>query len=248
MENNSSISKNPKIEGTRIISCIPQRGLCPNNCSFCFFNANPYNNLEPIVPTIEETKGKIVRVNDINDSNNQKDLVIETTKNYEHKFYNTSISNFDFPDPVVFTCNGRTTDTDFIRTGDLIHRESNLMAVRIRTNYWNLRLVKEAAVYYALKEIPVILTFMRYPEESNLKDKYSYTYRQYISHSYWQLTSAAKQAIFTLIDNSVAQHQLMNRKEVKQMVYTCGTIRSPYCRDCGNCEKLFWRFYKNWRG
>src|SRR4030043_2218245 len=98
---------NPKLLGSSIVDCIPQVGNCPNNCPDCYFNAPGFFRTkdEPLIPTLEEVADKIVRVNSGHDSNLQKDLVLEVTKQYPKKFYNTSIPNFDFPAPVVFTCN-----------------------------------------------------------------------------------------------------------------------------------------------
>ena len=59
----------------------------------------------PHVPTPEEVGDGIVRMNCGNDSNNQRDLVIETAKRYQRYFFNTSIPRFDFPGPVVLTAN-----------------------------------------------------------------------------------------------------------------------------------------------
>ena len=46
-----------------------------------------------------------------NDSNNQRELVIETAQRYKRFFFNTPIPRFDFPGPVVLTANpqGRGT-------------------------------------------------------------------------------------------------------------------------------------------
>jgi len=101
-------TENPKLKGTNIIDCIPQVGECKHQCPECFYNGGRFFRTldEPWMPSLEEVGDKIVRVNSGNDSNSQKELVLEKTEQYRLKFFNTSVPNFDFPDPVVFTCNG----------------------------------------------------------------------------------------------------------------------------------------------
>ena len=67
-----SYIENPKTKGSGIISCIPQKGICPNTCEDCFFQSGR-SYLEPLdenLPNLpEEVDYQIVRVNDGNDSN-----------------------------------------------------------------------------------------------------------------------------------------------------------------------------------
>ena len=77
--------RNPKQEGTPFWDCIPQVGPCPIGCSQCFYNRPDAYYVpidKPHVPTPEEVGDGIVRMNCGNDSNNQRDLVIETAKKY----------------------------------------------------------------------------------------------------------------------------------------------------------------------
>ena len=64
---------NPKLEGSNMIAAIPQTGKCPLGCSGCFFNSGrsflePLDENTPNMPSLEQSEGKIVRVNDGNDS------------------------------------------------------------------------------------------------------------------------------------------------------------------------------------
>ena len=100
--------RNPKQEGTPFFDCIPQIGPCPIGCNQCFYNRPgayyvPID--QPHIPTPEEVGDGIVRMNCGNDSNNQRDRVVETAKQYQRYFFNTSIPRFDFPGPVVLTAN-----------------------------------------------------------------------------------------------------------------------------------------------
>lgn len=73
--------KNPKTAGSGIITCIPQTGTCPNQCEDCFFQSGrsylePLEENLPNMPPLEMAEGRFVRVNDGNDSNVQRELVI----------------------------------------------------------------------------------------------------------------------------------------------------------------------------
>ena len=63
---------NPKFEGSGIIDCKPQKGLCPLDCNQCFYNrpnAFYVDPEQPIMPTLEEVGEQIVRINSGHDSN-----------------------------------------------------------------------------------------------------------------------------------------------------------------------------------
>ena len=126
---------NPKLEGSGIIEAIPQTGECPIGCDECFYNGKRfYRSLDtPLLPSLQEAQGNIVRVNSGHDSNVQRGLVIKSTEQYLDKFYNTSIANFDFPGPVVFTANGRKP---ILAKRGL----DNLMFVRARTRTRRFRI------------------------------------------------------------------------------------------------------------
>ena len=73
--------ENPKTKGSGILCAIPQRGTCPLKCSDCFFQSGrsylePLDRNLPNLPSSEEATGRVVRMNDGNDSNNERSLVI----------------------------------------------------------------------------------------------------------------------------------------------------------------------------
>ena len=131
--------ENPKTRGSGIITAIPQKGKCPIGCLDCFFQSGrsylePLEEHLPNMPSEEQARFKVVRVNDGNDSNVQRKLVIEKTKVYPMKFFNTSIPNNlrEFVDPVVLTVNPHElTDFNFHK---LRYPPINLMFIRIRVN------------------------------------------------------------------------------------------------------------------
>lgn len=233
-----SYKENPKTKGSGIISCIPQKGTCPNKCEDCFFQSGRsyleqlQENL-PNMPTIKMAKGRVVRVNDGNDSNVQKDKVIFSTRRYPMKFYNTAIpKELDkFDAPVVLTLNpGMMTDKDVYLLDPI---PKNLMFVRVRINTWNLDLVKKVVEYYSTREVPVVLTFMAYfgtaaaiPEEH----KADYIFRQRTLNSYWAIITDAWEKV-------------MARYKYNKWVYSCGKIEgekgTTACRHCGNCLREY---------
>jgi len=245
---------NPKLEGANIIDCIPQVGECPNNCLECFYNKRVkakgpltpaltpyYYNSEgffrtkdkPLIPSLADVGEKIVRVNSGHDSNIQKDLVLKTTEQYVKKFYCTSLPYFDFPGPVVFTCNGRDTDKSFLCVTDNLW---NLMMVRFRTDMWNQELLDAAILYYTYEnQIPFTITFMRYSDIENIPLSYRdhYEIRISILNEYYCLKKECQKEIvsrYSCFSNFVAM---------------CGTFESPLCRNCGRCERCYDRIMKN---
>ncbi len=219
-------NQNPKLKGTDIIEAIPQTGECPVGCDECFYNGGRfYRPLDkPLLPTIQEARNKIVRVNPGHDSNIQKGLVNMITVRYPHKFYNTSIPDFDFPGPVVFTCNGRNLH--------LVFTVRNLMAVRVRVSTWNLEEVDKAAEHYLKLKVPVLLTFMRY---SSIHDgcrpivlkKEDYEWRSNILNEYWCIKPETMLRV--------------TERYKGTGVRMCGTPASSLCIDCRNCEFLYWQ-------
>lgn len=223
----SEYTRNPKLEGTGIIDCIPQTGECPRQCPECFYNGGRFFRTldEPWMPSLEEAEGKIVRVNSGHDSNVDKDLVMEKTKCYMNKFYNTSVPKFDFGSPVVFTCNGGKKGTV-----KLVEPTPNLMFVRVRTNSWDLSPVDAALDHYWKKYgIPVLLTFMRYyngdliPEEA----KDDYEWRKSILNEYF---CVKREVVIRILEKYKGTGLKM-----------CGTPVSSTCVDCGNCEHFYWQ-------
>lgn len=221
--------ENPKTAGSGIICCIPQTGICSNKCPDCFFQSGR-SYLEPLaenlpnMPPVEMTIGKVVRVNDGNDSNIDRDLVIESTKPYKDKFYNTAIPQLNFPAPVVLTINPKDmTDTDFYKIDPI---PKNLMFVRFRTNEWNYELRNKAVAYYSQREVPIVLTFMAYFKESLPRHVEGYIFRKRTLNYYWAICTEM-------------WREIMDQHKNNKWVYSCGRIEGelgdPHCRFCWNC-------------
>jgi len=216
---------NPKMVGTNLIDCIPQTGECPLQCEECFYNGGRfYRTLDkPLMPSLEESKNKIVRINSGHDSNIQRESVIEKTRKYPYKFYNTSLPNFDFPSPVVFTCNGRKLL--------LVDKQlDNLMFVRVRTSVFDLENVDLAIEHYLNQyNIPIVLTFMRYYDGDKIPQEYKkyFIFKKHILNSYWC--------------HNVDTHLEILKRYKGTGVRMCGTPISSYCVDCRNCEFLYWK-------
>lgn len=228
--------ENPKTRGSGIICAIPQTGHCPNECEDCFFQSGrsylePLEHNLPNIPPADMAKGRIVRVNDGHDSNIRRGLVIEYTKHFPDKFYNTAIpkSLEKFPAPVVLTLNpGKMTDSNFHKLDTI---PNNLMFVRFRTNTWNLGLADEAVGYYGDRKVPIILTFMAYfKTSSTIKNPQDYTFRSRTLNPYWAITTEAWERV-------------MDRYKRNKWVYSCGKIEGEMgislCRHCGNCLREY---------
>jgi len=226
---------NPKVKGSGIIECIPQKGRCPVGCPDCFFQGGrsylaPLEENLPHIPSAEMAEGRVVRMNDGNDSNVERKLVESTAAHFKDVFFNTSIpKDLDtFPGPVVLTLNpGNMTDVDFHK---LDPTPTNLMFVRVRVNAWNLESVVDKAVrWYAEKaEVTVVLTFMAYYQEK-LPDEYvqCYEWKKRTMNSYWCL----KQEEINKIEN---------RYKHMGLVYTCGRKGQYSCKSCGNCLREYY--------
>lgn len=230
--------ENPKTKESGIICCIPQTGLCPNNCEDCFFQSGR-SYLEPLLenlPNIPDEKiigNRLIRVNDGNDSNVDIDLVLQKTEHFPMKFYNTSIPhNFEkFKDPFVLTINpGLMTDDSFFELNKI---PKNLMFVRFRINTWNLDLADMAIKHFTKKKVPVILTFMAYFTNDipkKMEKSEDYIWRKRTSNSYHAIT---RKAFFNVMD----------RYKENKWVYSCGKIEGDlgdtHCRFCGNCLREY---------
>jgi hypothetical protein len=239
--------ENPKTKGSGIICCIPQTGICPNKCEDCFFQSGrsylePLDDNLPNMPSLEEAAGRVIRVNDGNDSSVQRHLVMEAVQKYPDRFYNTAIPKWlaEFDAPVVLTVNpADMTDTDFYIVDDPV--PPNLMFVRIRTNVWNLESVVEPAIeYYAERKVPIVLTFMAYHEHQAQFDEKSslcggvangdcYVYRPRTLNSYYAIKTDAWQKV-------------MDRYRFNQWVYGCNKIEGVTfaCHRCGNCLREYY--------
>ena len=227
---------NPKTKGSGIICCIPQTGICPNNCPDCFFQSGrsylePLDKNLPNMPSLQQIGHRIVRVNDGNDSNNNRKQVVESTRYLPQKFYNTAntIRMEEFPGPVVLTANPAYYTNTIIQKLDTIPK--NLMFVRVRTNMWNLELVDAAIAYYTEKEVPVVLTFMAYFSESiPLEHRAHYTFRQRTLNSYYAITTKAWESV-------------MGKYKYNHFVYSCGKTEgeagTTLCSRCGTCLREY---------
>lgn len=228
--------ENPKTKGSGVIACIPQKGVCPNKCEDCFFQSGrsylePLSENLPNIPDEFMARNRIVRMNDGNDSNVNRELVERIADRFQFSFFNTAIpKDLDkFGRPVVLTINpGKMTDSTYYKLDSI---PKNLMFVRIRTNTWNLDLVDNAADYYSLREVPVVLTFMAY-FTTPIPDahKSNYIYRKRTINDYWAITTDA-------------WREVMKRYEDNIWVYSCGKIEgekgSTACARCGNCIREF---------
>ena len=227
--------RNPKQIDSNVFDCIPQVGPCSIGCNQCFYNRPDafYVPIDkPHVPSVEEVGNGIVRMNCGNDSNHQRELVIETAQRYKHYFFNTSIPRFDFPGPVVLTANPSEEESHLY-----IHptAPNNLMFVRLRVSATNLPLIDKAVEGWTALQVPVVLTFMAYydkcpqvdEEVVGLPEEECYEWKVRYVNSYHCPTP-------TFI-RQVTQRYVGNR-----LVTTCG----GYCRDCHNCETYYWQTLK----
>lgn len=228
---------NPKLSGSGMLAAIPQKGRCPVGCEDCFFQSGrsylePMDQNLPNMPSAEEASGRIVRVNDGNDSNNQRDLVVSETAIYKQRFFNTSmpVRLGEFPGPVVLTVNpGQMTDKSFHEVPDPLPK--NLMYVRFRINTWNVWLCDQAVSYYAGlsgRNIPIVLTFMAYYKMSLPEGhEKAYEFRKRTLNSYWCPTQDAWDLTMARYCNN-------------PLVYACGRDSHTYsCSRCGNCLREY---------
>ncbi len=224
---------NPKLsKGTKIIDCTPQAGKCPlaksHDCGIdCYFQDGWYvPKYASNIPKKELTKGKIVRFNSGNDSNNQRDLVIKVSEQFDDFFFNTSIPKFDFPGPVVFTCNSEQTNEMAV----IVKAPVNLMFVRFRINTWNLKLAESAIAAYERQKVPIILTFMRYKNGERIPKEYlnDYEKKKNVTNPYFMIKKQKRQEV---LDSFIKRFY---------GVLQCGTYESAYCKDCGNCERFYY--------
>lgn len=231
-----SYLENPKTKGSGVVCAIPQTTRCPGNCKDCFFQSGR-SYLEPLAENLPNMpkphKNRVVRVNDGNDSNNDRELVIEATKPYPWKFFNTSFPQDlqRYPAPVVLTINpGRMTDKKFYQ---IDKPPPQLMFVRFRVNTWNLGLCDKAVAYYAAREVPVVLTFMAYHDILDIPEGHRHNYEDRVrtTNTYWAITTEAW------------HEEVMEQYWFNRYVYSCGKIEGKEggtkCKHCGNCLREF---------
>lgn len=222
-------ANNPKLLDSGLVDCIPQIGKCPNPCGDnCYYNQAFYRTLDkPLFPNASRVNKQrlLVRVNSGHDSNHDRDFVIASTAKYHCRFFNTSIPRFDFPAPVVFTCN-----PDENKPPILSPVPDNLMFVRVRTRPGMLDYAADAIAHYAIKNnVPVVLTWMRYLMEDMVPGAWRdwYELKTHILNPWWQLKRQHRERLWTELDAC--------------NVYQCGTYESSLCRECLNCVRFYWR-------
>lgn len=228
--------ENPKTKDSGMLCAIPQEGRCDRGCKDCFFQSGR-SYLEPLgshLPNIpEQVDFQVVRVNDGNDSNNDKKKVVSDTRHFLHKFYNTAIPDMSgFNAPVVLTVNpAEMTDFTFHLVSDI---PKNLMFVRFRANTWNTDVMDKCVKYYSECEVPIVLTFMAYyATHRTIPSEHStdYKYRKRTVNSYHAITTEA-------------WRRIMRRYENNKWVHSCGKIEGEegdtHCRFCGNCLREYY--------
>jgi len=228
--------ENPKTIGSQIVCCIPQAGECPVRCEDCFFQSGR-SYLEPLTKNLPNMPDdllpdQILRVNDGNDSNVDRALVLSSTDKYKgRRFFNTSIPK-SFDEPWVLTVNpAKLTDIAFHR----IDKESttNLMYAHFRVNLWNLNLADRCVNYYTSMGVPVVFVFMAYfttPIPEEFRDRY--VYRKRTLNEYWCISEASWLTA-------------MDRFKENPLVYSCSGSGSIKCKDCGICVREFSRVKRN---
>lgn len=239
--------ENPKLKGSGLMGCIPQKGECPRHCSDCFFQGGrgylePLSEKTPNMPTIRQTVDRVVRVNDGNDSSIDCFRVENDTRKYRNRFYNTS-SIVDirlWPAPVVVTVNpDAMTDIGFHKICEV---PDNLMMVRVRTNTWNLGIVDCVVDWYTVRGVAVVLTFMAYFEGAKripADHRANYILRKRTMNEYTAVTTEA-------------WREVMRRYEGNILVSSCGKIEGEWgntsCRYCGVCLREYFACRERMRG
>ncbi len=231
-----SYIENPKTEGSGIVCCIPQTGACPVGCDDCFFQSGrsylePLADNLPNIPAWSDLPAAgVVRMNDGNDSNVQRDQVIEGADKYDRVFFNTSIPKLDFPGPVVLTVNpGDKTYTDFHRIDD---PPKNLMFVRVRACTWNRELTQDIVEWYIPRGVPVVLTFLAF---FKAVDQIPEMHREYYTERKRTLNT------YTAIKHS-RWAQIIAEWLHEPLVHSCGTEDTTFgsaCKNCGNCLREY---------
>jgi hypothetical protein len=196
------------------------------------------------------------------DSNVHKELVLETAKKYKHVFFNTSIPNFDFPGPVVFTANSQEEEPAWcpvlnkpgkcrqIRPQDEKYFD-RLMFVRLRVSPTNWGLIEHAVACWTAKDVPVVLTFMAYYSkdppgcspvwitDGDKPDAFQWTNGDVFMTAYtWrQRTINSYWCPTREYIRQCIQHM---KKFGGRLVTICGTYDGAKCKDCMNCANYYW--------
>jgi hypothetical protein len=231
--------ENPKTKKSGVVAAIPQTGKCPNMCDHCFFQSGrsflePLDENLPNMPSPEVADCRVVRVNDGNDSNVQRDKVMAAVSHYRMKFYNTAIPDDleGFDAPVVLTVN--PADMTYTQAYLLKPIPKNLMFVRVRATTWTTDLIDRVVEHYSACEVPIVLTFMAFFSDAVEEcvpegHRDNYMYRKRTTNAYWAITTDA-------------WRKVMQRYEDNKWVYSCGfegERDTSACHRCGNCLREY---------
>lgn len=241
------LKQNPKLVGSNLHDCKTQVGPCPLNCNQCFYNRPGafYCDINKThIPSKRAVGDGIVRMNCGHDSNYKRSEVIRQAKKYNHAFYNTSIPQFDFPGPVVFTANPREEEDN----GFLYNKGhyDNLMFVRLRVSASNLTHIEDlVSIWTEEMQVPIVLTFMAYYEDDALQKvleevpeaQVYYEWKVRHINSYYCPTKQFKKTVMKRM-----------KKIGGRLVTMCGTLDSNLCVDCKNCETYYWQTMKHLKG
>lgn len=224
---------NPKTNLSGIVCCIVQKGKCPIRCADCFYNGGrgylePLDENTPnIPPDIKENE--VLRVNDGNDSNILRELVISQTDFAKNRrFFNTSIPK-SFDEPWVLTINpGKIENTSFHEIPK--EQTKQLMFVRFVISTLNIDLAKQAIDYYTNIGVPVVLTFRAF-FKTNLpifhEEKY-YSEQRRTTNVYYVI-------------NFETWDRIMSFHRRNPLVFSCSGPDNFKCSRCGNCLREFYR-------
>lgn len=225
---------NPKLAGSGIVACRPQIGTCPGNCADCFFKGGRYyEDLgRPHVPHPDWVRKNklLVRMNDGNDSNHMRELVIGTASLYDDVFFNTRIPCLLFPSAVVLTVNGDDTDGHAWLLPPDTPGFENLACVQFRANTWNTELAKRAIDHYQPLGVPVRLTYMAYYAES-VREPADYEWRKRTLNSYWCILPEARDRI----EDELGYDDYL--------IHACTRKGGHLCRECKKCHRM----YQDWQ-
>lgn len=214
------------------------------NCNQCFFNRDgAFYTETPAIPDPAEVGDGIVRMNCGHDSNMEKELVLKTAEQFAHVFYNTSLPNFDFPGPVVWTANREEEKPVLIPHDFWTGIPKNLMFVRLRVSSTNLEHIDRAVKWFTQRGVPVVLTFMAYydyepqvPADIQAAiEGPCYEWRVRHINPYWCPTKAFLRYV-------------LDRYQSYRLVSYCGSLEGSYCRLCRNCETYYIQTVKRMRG
>jgi len=245
------LKQNPKLIGSNLHDCRTQVGACPLHCNQCYYNREGafYCDINKThIPSPRTVGHGIARMNAGHDSNYRRGEVIRQAKKYKHAFYNTSIPQFDFPGPVVFTANPKEEDVPTIIMAKELPSDEELkkiMFIRLRVSASNLDLVGDQISCWVRLDIPVVLTFMAYYEDNALQKvlekvpeaQVYYEWKVRHVNSYYCPTKNFKKMVM----------KRMNRIGGR-LVSMCGTFESNQCVDCKNCETFYWQTMKHLKG